>query len=921
LPSTPTVYCLLSEMAIARELRNILGNSKVKDDPGTITAYSTDASIYKLIPQAVSFVEEKEDVPKLLDFAHRKNIPLTIRGGGTGLAGAAVGSGIIVDVSKYNRILEVNPEEKRVKVQVGHIYEELNIYLKRYGLMFAPDPASGDACQIGGMLANNSSGPRTVRYGTTKDHVLEIEGYLPSGEEILIKKYKIGDPETDKFFYNHPEFKKIVQLVEEKREEILRREVKVKKNSSGYDLAALVHGLDEGYLDLPRFFVGSEGTLAVFTSATLKLVEVPKEKLSLLVFFQDIEEVGHAVGDLLPIGLTGIEIVDSSSMDLIGREEYNLPANSEAMLLVDIDYGDLKGKVDKANEILRGYRLSLPPVEETQASKQKALWRARQAILPTLYRYDPLRKPLSFIEDAALPSEKVPEMLLFLKELMRDYDFKFGAFGHIGDGNLHVHPLVNGNDPAQFAKIEPLTEAFYSKVIELGGTIAGEHGDGRARAPFLERQFGPEVYGLFWEIKNLLDPEHILNPDVKLSNKKALVNLDHEKFNWDCSSCGKCNSYCPSYEAYREDSFGSRGRFRVLSYSNYNFRENREILDNCLNCKSCRVICPAGCDTAEEATKRWAEHPPKILSPWFGAMKRPELLERIFSLQGRSQKLWDNNFFRPLVELLSPASFRLRSEVKLPKLAAVSLRNRHPQLVEKAEAEVAYFYGCADSSFDNRIGEAIISTLQKLGFKVSLPRQACCGLPMETYGFMDTKREVARFNIDSLLRFKHVVTGCGSCLLTLKEYGRVFEKTNPYHEKAKKLAERCYDFSEFIIQKANLKSLASPSSQKRVTYHDPCHLRAAGITDEPRQLLKAIFADRFVEMDYADRCCGFAGTYYFFHPEQSKRIFERKREALKDSGAEIVVSSCPTCILQFKNQMGEGMEVRHPAELLLEVLS
>ncbi|TET67490.1 MAG: FAD-binding oxidoreductase [Candidatus Zixiibacteriota bacterium] len=925
--SGPPVYCLLPatyyplcEMSITRELRNILGDSKVKDDPGTITAYSTDASIYKLIPRAVSFIEEEEDVPKLLDFAHRRNIPLTIRGGGTGLAGGAVGSGIVADFSKYNQILEVNPQKKWVKVQVGHIYEELNIHLKRHKLMFAPDPASGDACQIGGMLANNSSGPRTLRYGTTKDHVLEIEAYLASGQKILIKKYKLGEPETDKFFYNHPEFKKIVQLVEEKREEILRREVKVKKNSSGYDLPALAHGLDGGYLDLPRFFVGSEGTLAVFTSATLNLVEVPGEKVTLLVFFEDMGEIAHAVGELLPIELTSIEIVDSSSMDLIGRESYDLPPSSEAMLLIDLDYGDQREKVERIKEVLAKYRLSVPLVEESEVSKQEALWRARKAILPTLYRYDPLKKPLCFIEDAALPSEKLPEMLLFLKELMRDYDFKFGAFGHIGDGNLHVHALVNGNDPAQFSKIEPLTAAGYSKVIELGGTIAGEHGDGRTRAPFVERQFGPEVYKLFWEIKNLLDPEHILNPDVKLSNKKALVNLDYEKLNWDCSSCGKCNSYCPSYEAHREDSFGSRGRFRVISYSNYDFREARDILDDCLNCKSCRVICPAGCDPAEETIKRWAEHPPRILAPWLGAMKRPELLERIFSLQGRSQKLWDNNFFRPLVELLSPTSFRLRSEVKLPRLARVSIRNRHPELVERPETELAYFYGCADGSFDNNTGEAIITTLDKLGFNVTLPKQSCCGLPMETYGFMEMKTEVARFNIDSLLRFEHVVTGCGSCLLALKEYDKLFEEEDPYHQKAIELAGRCYDFSEFIIKKTKLSSLSSISNGKRVTYHDPCHLRAAEITEEPRQLLKAMLADRFVEMDYADRCCGFAGTYYFFHPEQSEKIFERKREALKDSGAEMVVSSCPTCLLQFKNQMGEEIEVRHPAELISEVV-
>jgi len=301
-------------------------------------------------------------------------------------------------------------------------------------------------------------------------------------------------------------------------------------------------------------------------------------------------------------------------------------------------------------------------------------------------------------------------------------------------------------------------------------------------------------------------------------------------------------------------------------------------------------------------------------------MKRPQLLERIFSLQGRSQKLWDNNFFRPLLELLSPPSFRLRSEVKLPRLAPVSLRNRHPELVERSEAEVAYFYGCADNCFDNDTGEAIIATLERLGFKVTLPQQSCCGLPMETYGFAHMKKEVAGFNIDSLLRFEYIVTGCGSCLLALREYDKVFEEHDPYRQKAEALAGRCYDFSEFVVKRANLNSLSSIPNRPTVTYHDPCHLRAAGITEAPRQLLRILFADRFVEMDYADRCCGFAGTYYFFHPEQSQRIFEKKNQALKDSGAELVASSCPTCLLQFENQTGAEVEVRHPAELVLEAL-
>src|SRR5712692_5498588 len=298
--------------SIGHDLRRTLGADKVKDDFPTITAYSVDASIYKVVPN-------------------------TPRAAGTNLTGSAVGEGIILDCGRMNRILELNVEERWVRVQPGLNLNEFNKKLEPHGLMFGPDPSSRDMCKLGGMLANNSAGPHTLRYGSVKDNVHAIRLHLTTGAWLTSESLADGDPATGALLAAHPPLAETLALVRRHADLIRSRKPKVSKNSTGYNLFGLVDGLDQGIVDLPKLFVGSEGTLGVISEATLKLVEKPTATATALIHFKHLEDVGQAVFDLLPLTPMALEVMDANTLDLIGRAAHGVPADAAATLLAEFE--------------------------------------------------------------------------------------------------------------------------------------------------------------------------------------------------------------------------------------------------------------------------------------------------------------------------------------------------------------------------------------------------------------------------------------------------------------------------------------------------------------------------------------------------------------------------------------------------------
>ena len=855
-------------------------------------------------------------------------MPITPRAAGTNLTGSAVGEGIILDCGRMNRILELNVEERWVRVQPGLNLNEFNKKLEPHGLMFGPDPSSRDMCKLGGMLANNSAGPHTLRYGSVKDNVHAIRLHLTTGAWLTAETLADGDPATGALLAAHPPLAETLALVRKHADLIRSRKPKVSKNSTGYNLFGLVDGLDQGIVDLPKLFVGSEGTLGVISEATLKLVEKPTATATALIHFRHLEDIGQAVFDLLTLTPMALEVMDANTLNLIGRAAHGVPADAAATLLAEFDGTlglSIAAILEQVKAICRKYRLCQDPTIAVEKEHQEQLWKARNALYPTLYRYDAKKKPINYVDDVVVPADRIAELVQYLSTFFKHQDVNVAIFGHIGNGNAHIVPLLDVSDQHDFeAMVAGYHEIHQTVVTRFGGSICGEHGDGRVRAEFVPKYFGEELYALFKQVKAAFDPRTVLNPGVKISTTPFTEHIDYARLSKPCATCGKCNSVCPVYDVFQSEDMSSRGWFEIVTAPGYEYLNSKRVVEACVNCKSCRTICPAGVDVSDLILQRRAEHPNKLAGAIFAWQGRPWLFEPFIKLLGRTQGLWDRPLPRrviaqalaPLLRLLAPTA-KLPADMVLPRLAPRLLRERHAELTEERghHGTVAYFYGCAANYFQDGVGDAVIAVLRKNGIEPVLPRQRCSGTPIETYGHMDRVKACARFNVESLSRYQTVVTGCASCTLALKDAPKWF--SGEERKQVEAVATKVKHISEFLAN-GGLKAAPTKPCPKTVTYHSSCHLRAAGVSKPPRDLLKSLPGVTYVEMRDADRCAGGAGTFIVKDYDTSQKIFERKRAAIRDSGAQIVATSCPACMIQLKNGLRGEVEVRHIAELLRE---
>lgn len=918
---------------VASDLRRLLGSEKVLDDVPSLTAYAVDASIYRIVPQAIVLAESEEDIHTVVSYAVRTGVPVTPRAAGTNLTGSAIGPGIILDTSRLSRILEVNREERWARVQPGVVFAELNRRLAPEGLQFGPDPSSGDMCKLGGMLANNSSGPHSLRYGSVKDNVHALRVCLASGVWLEARAYGLRDPRLIEILDAQTSLGGVLDLVRAHADLIRRKRPTVSKNSCGYNLFGLVDGLDREVFDLPKLFVGSEGTLGIISEATIRLVQRPEATTTALIHFRRLEEVGEAVPELLALSPSALEVMDGNTLSLIGRGRYGIPADTMATLLAEFDHGGgqngLSETASRLAAIGRRYRLSSDPLISSDPEQRDRLWEARKALYPTLYRYSDKKKPINYVDDVVVQAGQLSELIRYVEELFHEQRATVAIFGHIGNGNAHIVPLLDLNDHEDFTRmVEGYRDIHETVLTRFGGSICGEHGDGRVRAELVRRMFGDDLYELFVAVKRRLDPTDVLNRGVKISDASFTSHIDYTRLSKPCATCAKCNSVCPVYDVFQSEDMSSRGWFEIVTAEDYSYLNSSRVVEACLNCKSCRTVCPAGVDVSELILKRRAEHPNRLAGLVFSLHARPWLFEPLLKAAARTQGLWDRPRPRAWLErLASPLMRRIATTARiprdmiLPRLATRHLRERYPELVQKASAPgqraVAYFHGCAANYLDDGVGDAVIGVLRELGLEPALPRQRCSGTPIQTYGHTPLVKEGARENLTALAPYEVVVTGCASCTLMLKDYPSLFED-GPERHAAEALARRVKHISEIAAEKAQDPAPRSTTAgrTRTVTYHSSCHLRAAGVTEAPRQVLSRLPGLTFVEMQDADRCAGGAGTYIVKDYDTAQKIFRRKQRAIEESGADIVATSCPACMIQLKNGLRGRAEVVHVAELL-----
>jgi FAD/FMN-containing dehydrogenase/Fe-S oxidoreductase len=929
---------------------------EVRFDTYTRALYSTDASIYQIDPIGVVIPRHKQDVLAAVRSAARHGLPILARGGGTSLSGQSVGHAIHLDFSKYmNRVLEFNPEERWVRVEPGVIQDELNVYLRPLGFQLGPDTASSSRATLGGMIGNNSAGAHSVLYGKTIDHILELTVILSNGDQAVFKPVDSGallqqirEDRLESHIY-----REIHALAIEHREEILARYPKLMRRVSGYNLDEFIK--DQPF-NLARIVVGSEGTLAIVVEAKVRVVPRPRFTALEVVHFRSLVEAVESSQAILSLQPAAMELLDRMVLQL-GRQslEYSrrmnfIQGDPGALMLVEF-FGDSRQEVEAKTAALEGRlrqdRLGYTTTRALEPSEQLNIWKVRKGSQGLLLSVLGDKKPIAFVEDPAVPVENLPEFLRRFQKLLAEYDTVGGYYGHASVGCIHIRPLINLK---QSSEVE--------KVIEFGGSLSGEHGDGLARSCHNERLFGPLIYQAFRRVKAAFDPRNLLNPGKVVDAPSLTENLrygpgyhtaeiqTHYDFSAQggfaraiemCSGIGACRktldgTMCPSYMVTREEEHSTRGRANALRAAlsghlpleEFTSKRMYEVLDLCLECKGCKGECPSNVDIAKIKYEFLAHYHRK-----HGVALRSRMFAHIEMLNRWGSRLaplsnwilqnWlTRRVLRSMVGITAARSFPPFARPNFLKWFAQPRRQPRSN-----SQKVVLFNDCFMTYNYPQIGRAATELLEHFGFEVVLAPKVCCGRPMISKGLVEEARACASKNVEALSPYLDrgfPVLGCEpSCLLTFRdEYLDLLRG-----EGVQKLARRSLLIEEFLdgLPVPEVPRLKPISSGRQVLLHGHCHQKAQVGTKAATRCLQELGGFEVVEIDSG--CCGMAGSFGFEaeHYELSinigkRRLFRAVQDAPQDT--EIVASGV-SCRQQIEH--GTGRKARHPVELLNEVLA
>ncbi|PCI11251.1 hypothetical protein COB72_01545 [bacterium] len=625
----------------------------VSAEPHIIGLYSTDASIYQVAPLGVVSPEHVDQIPELLQLCSAYQVPILPRGGATSLAGQCVNQALVIDVSRHcDRIISVDPDQQVCTVEPGVCIDDLNDMLNNQGLFFAPDPSTARQANIGGCIGNNAAGVHSVLYGRTSENVLGIEACLADGTRL---KFEQGASAQD------PKVRKItlavIDIVRRHADQIRERFPKTMRRSSGYQLDVILEQLesnnwDPNRVNLAPLLCGSEGTLAMTLGATLKLYPLPKCKGLAVISFDELSDAISAVEPVLELGPSGVELLDDLIMDLArANTQYAryvdlLPdSGAKAVLFVEF-FADDQGSLERSFDALTNLFPHLPMKLSTDSVEMDEAWKFRKAGEPLLHAIAGDRKPLGFVEDNAVPVANLGEFVRRFRAIVEEEGTIASYYAHASVGVLHVRPLLNLRDPADEQAMHRIATQVAQLAKDLGGVPSGEHGDGRARGPFIESYFGTDLLNAFREIKAVFDPGNLLNPgnivepkaiesisaQTRIKPKSVVVSVPdvdtYYQFQAEqgfahatelCNGAGVCRRkqggvMCPSYQATRDERHSTRGRGNALRLALtgqidlekagvgepvFDDQATKETLDLCLSCKGCKSECPSSVDIAK----------------------------------------------------------------------------------------------------------------------------------------------------------------------------------------------------------------------------------------------------------------------------------------------------------------------------------
>ncbi len=949
---------LVDANALRRTLEAQL-EGEVRFDDVSRALYSTDASVYQIRPLGVVVVRSREDVIRVVRLCHEFHCPLTMRGGGTSQAGQAIGAGLLVDTSKYfNRILELNVEQRWARVEPGLVLDELNAHLRPHNLRFAPDISTASRATVGGMMANNSSGARSVLYGKTIDHVLEQHVVLADGTVAHLRALN-GAQLENLLAADTLEgecYRVVRRLALEHAAEVERRYPRVMRRVQGYNLDAFV---DPGRpFDLTKMMVGSEGTLGVVLEAKLNLVPLPTAKAVLAIQFQELSEALEATPVILRHKPSAVEVMDrfilshtSQSAALQRLRDSFIEGDPGALLCVEF-YDEtqeaLKQRMKALEEDLRSLSLGYRYFHAVEPAVQARVWSLREAALGLSMSMKEDSKAISFVEDTAVAPEHLRDYIDRFLQVIRKHGTSAGVYAHASVGCLHVRPVVNLKTEEGIRKFESLATEVADLVLEFGGALSGEHGDGLVRSPFLRKMFGPVIYEAFRTIKRTFDPHGILNPGKIVDPPPLTDNLrygtnyrtsnpttyfDYSDYNGMsgavemCSGLGACRkkldgTMCPSYMATLEEQHTTRGRANVLRLAMAGQLGDRpaqhiyETLDLCLECRACKAECPVGVDMArfksEFLASYWEEHgtPPAV-----------RMLANAHAVARWGSALAGLANWAASTRLARTANERLLgidSRRTLPRWAGRTLESRVSGRGH-ASPEVLLFNDTFTNYYEPEIGVAAWDLLEASGARVALAPNVCCGRPLISKGLLKKAREQARRNTELLktavARDQKIVFCEPSCLSAIREDAPSLLRGDE-QKAALAVARACVLFEESL----DSSTLPLRTGPPRILLHGHCHQKAMGLLPAVKTLLATIPGSTVVDLDAG--CCGMAGSFGYAkkHFEVSRLIAERRLLPLVRAKAEadVVVApgtSCRHQIADFAN-----VQAVHPAVLLRSLL-
>ncbi len=895
---------------LSRKLRGQI-RGEVRESLVDRTIYSTDASNYRVLPEAVVIPRNRQDIEITVSEASARDIPVTVRGAGTSLAGQAVGEGVILDLSKYmNGVIDVDAGGKKVRVEPGITIDGLNRSLAPSGLMFGPDPSSASVATVGGAVANNATGAHSILYGMAGDHVISSNVVLADGSSLELSRenYESRGGENG---IAEDLFEKLASLIKENWELVENDFPGHWRRASGYSLN---YFLDQKF-NPAKLLASSEGTLAVSTDFKLNLVEIPLSSALCVISFREIPEAMDSVSEILSRNPSAIELIDGTLIGLARKKKGFSRAVSfieetpGAILVVEFQGDDERQTGEKAKNLVRSAESAVMGATAFPVlgrEEQKKIWDIRKAGLGILMSDRARQKPVPCIEDVSVPAENLAQYARDVISLLDEFGLKAAFYGHASAGCLHIRPLLDLREQKGVSDMIALSERTLELVLRHSGVMSGEHGDGIQRSYLNERLFGEELYSVMESLKQIFDPRGVLNPGKVVRGADSSSNLRVKKpeksidtfLDWSregglaaaaamCNGQGVCRRtaegiMCPSYRATLDEGDTTRARANLLRELLLGDMDKEmvyekgfcDVFDLCVGCKACRSECPSGVDVGKMKTEFLALYKNKN-----GFTARDMLFARVHEISSARSAL--PRFLNRTLE--SPFSRGLLS------LAGISRRRSLPPMAEDTFSgwfrkrkknprngkQVVYFHDTWSEFFYPEIGKAVIGVLESLGFEVLLERQRkCCGRPMLSTGMVEKARENAAHNVKVLSDYARrnipVVFSEPSCLSAFRdEYADLL----PGNESLDTLLPNTRSVCEFVWAQGD--NCLDPGKQRRggMLVHGHCHERSAGDFGKTLSLLNSLGYDA---RSSDAGCCGMAGSFGYEkeHYEISKAMGE-----------------------------------------------